>query len=109
MFFVRQGDELVTPDGEYKLRTHARNADCDLGCAIHNPSNHFMNRANWRYNWRFDRGILERLDPELGVGHPDPDGLAYLTRIGEDAKVAGNHGCWIRNGYMACSEEAWND
>ena len=40
-------------------------------CTIHNRSNHNM-RA-WAQSWRSDRGIMERICPAHGVGHPDPD------------------------------------
>lgn len=58
-------------------------------CVIHNPSDHHM--RDWPLNWRADRGLMERLCPEHGVGHPDPDGLAYLVSIGDTS--AGVHGC----------------
>jgi hypothetical protein len=60
-------------------------------CCLHNPSDHHM--VDWEMNWRPDRGIMERLCPEHGTGHPDPDDIAYLKRVGRDADAEGIHGC----------------
>lgn len=51
-------------------------------CCIHNPSDHHM--RSWTMHWRDDTGVMERLCPEHGVGHPDPDDAAFNVRI---------HGC----------------
>lgn len=40
-------------------------------CTVHNRSSHHM--RSWPQHWRGDRGIMERIDPETGIGHPDPD------------------------------------
>jgi hypothetical protein len=40
-------------------------------CTLHNRSNHHM--RGWKQHWRDDRKIMERICPEHGVGHPDPD------------------------------------
>lgn len=56
---------------------HAK-ADCiGRNCVIHNPSAHHMH--NWDINIRTDReyALAERLCPH-GVGHPDPDALAFI-------------------------------
>jgi hypothetical protein len=45
-------------------------------CVMHNPSDHHM--RDWPYNWRDDRGLMERICPH-GVGHPDPDVRGDLT------------------------------
>lgn len=57
-------------------------------CCIHNPSDHHM--RDWPMHWRDDTGVMERICP-CGVGHPDPDDLAYNIKIGQDWK--GVHGC----------------
>jgi len=58
-------------------------------CCLHNPSKHHM--RDWPLVWRADKGAMERLCPEHGVGHPDPDDAAYNERIG---KAYNNiHGC----------------
>lgn len=62
-------------------------------CAIHNRSNHAM--RGWPQYWRDDRSLMERICPEHGVGHPDPDHLtAYEARHGMDAAYGESiHGC----------------
>lgn len=57
------------------LRVHNQ-ALCaeDPSCCIHKPSRHPL--AGARMNWRGDRGLMERVCVH-GVGHPDPDDLAY--------------------------------
>ena len=57
-------------------------------CVMHNPSNHHM--RDWPTNWRGDRRLMERICPH-GVGHPDPDDLAFHERQGRDGQ--GVHGC----------------
>lgn len=55
-------------------------------CCIHNPSEHPLRERplNWRGH------VMERIC-EHGIGHPDPDDLAWRDRIGRDA--SGVHGC----------------
>lgn len=61
-------------------------------CPIHNPSDHRM--KDWPTHWRDDRGLMERIC-KCGVGHPDPDDLAYKERVrGKTyAKMESIHGC----------------
>lgn len=40
-------------------------------CWVHKPSAHHM--RDWDVVWRSDRGMLERICPDHGTGHPDPD------------------------------------
>jgi hypothetical protein len=73
------------------LRTHTP-ALCEADtfpCSVHRPSLHHMRL--WPMHWRHDRGLLERICPEHGTGHPDPDDLAYHVRNGRDYQ--GVHGC----------------
>ena len=60
-------------------------------CAWHNPSDHHM--VDWPRNIRFDRPdmLTERIC-EHGVGHPDPDSLAYLEGMTGET-WHGVHGC----------------
>lgn len=66
----------------------------EKACCIHNPSDHPM--VGFRRFWRGDRGLMERICPH-GVGHPDPDALAYKQSVmSESAYKAGAydvHGC----------------
>lgn len=77
------------------LKTHARRDCLGQHCVIHSPSGHHM--ANWNINIRLDKHALaERLCPH-GVGHPDPDSLAFYERVWLDKMFAqyalGLHGC----------------
>ena len=91
------GDELVSPEGDYILRTHAASNACwENGCVIHNPSKNAM--SDFPLNWREDRGIMERICPH-GVGHPDFDSAAYFDRNGMSHMNV--HGCCS---YGCCAE-----
>lgn len=46
---------------------------------------------DWPQFWRDDRGLMERICSH-GIGHPDPDDLAYKIRTGGD-DAEGVHGC----------------
>lgn len=62
---------------------------CDgTPCVIHHPSNHHM--QYWPLLYRSDTGLMERTC-EHGVGHPDPDSLAWHVSQGRD--YMGIHGC----------------
>lgn len=61
-------------------------------CCFHNPSKHHMNK--WPMHIRLDRGGLTERKCAHGIGHPDPDSLAWLNRMGsEDEGVHGCDGC----------------
>lgn len=57
-------------------------------CVLHNPSDHHM--RDWPTLWRADRRLMERTCSH-GVGHPDPDDLAFHRR--HDRDWQGVHGC----------------
>jgi hypothetical protein len=59
------------------------------GCPVHHPSDHPM--ADWPARWRGDRGVTERVCRH-GVGHPDPDDMAYRKAAGHRG-AQGIHGC----------------
>lgn len=69
--------------------THSSTACAGQHCVAHNPSHHGM--RNWKLNWRNDKGQMERICPEHGVGHPDPDDLAWHEANGREWMV--EHGC----------------
>jgi hypothetical protein len=81
---LRQGDRL--------LRGLHDPAACEgRACVIHRPSAHHM-RA-WPLVWRADRQLMERTCPH-GIGHPDPDDVAYRRDTGTpDPAVHGCDGC----------------
>jgi hypothetical protein len=66
--------------------------DCDGPCPVHSPSNHHM--RGFLLFWRDDRKIFERICSH-GVGHPDPDMLAFLLETGGSKVMQREsiHGC----------------
>lgn len=74
-------------------RWHEEIDDCrKFGCCIHNPTDHHM--RGFALNWRSDRQLMERICPH-GVGHPDPDHLAWVRRTkGKNSDIMDRvHGC----------------
>lgn len=88
--------EIYTTGTGQRLRVHSRDDCKGDNCVIHNPSSHKM--VNWPTHWRDDRYLMERICPH-GIGHPDPDDLAYkalLVKEGKskiNLKYEGVHGC----------------
>lgn len=82
------GDLVALANGEV-LRIHGK-GDCDgTPCPFHAPTKHHM--VTWAMQWRGDAGMVERLC-EHGIGHPDPDSIAFLeTRY--MGKFVGVHSC----------------
>ena len=82
----------IQEPGPHVLRVHAASKCAgDDTCCIHKPSEHHM--RGWAMNWRGDAGVMERLCPH-GVGHPDPDALAFQIRSGNEwAAIHGCDGC----------------
>lgn len=74
-------------------------------CPMHNPSDHHM--RGWPVIWRDDRGILERICPTHGVGHPDPDQYPYWDALGI-GDVMAVHGCCLccRPGHVPAAHSA---
>lgn len=61
-------------------------------CVIHMSTDHHM--MYWDLLWRDDRGLFERLCPEHGVGHPDPDQFHYWEETNQlHQKIHGCCGC----------------
>ncbi len=75
-------------DSGLNLRVHALGRCAGETCAIHNPSFHSLTMAP--FIWRADIGIMERRC-DHGIGHPDPDDLAYRRRF--DPNASSVHGC----------------
>lgn len=77
-----------------KVRIHDRETCGGKLCPFHKPSKHHM--AKWPKVWRTDRrdSLIER-KCEHGVGHPDPDSLAFIrSRDGDkSAERSEQHGC----------------
>lgn len=77
------------PDGSKMTNIHPVSDEClEFGCVVHSPTPGPM--SNFPYNWRMDRGIMERICPH-GIGHPDSDSAAYFERTGRGYENV--HGC----------------
>jgi hypothetical protein len=76
-------------DGQVIYNVHPFNKCSGRNCVIHNPSEHSLSDAPLL--WRSDKGIFERTC-EHGIGHDDPDDLAYRLSTGGEY-VSGAHGC----------------
>jgi hypothetical protein len=66
-------------------------ANCSgQACVFHNPSKHGMN--DWPVNVR-ESNLIERMC-DHGIGHPDPDSVAYFDRMNQRGfDVHGCDGC----------------
>lgn len=82
-FTLREG---VVLHGVHEL------ADC-IGrhCVIHNPSEHRLSGAP--LNWRSDTQVMERICPH-GIGHPDPDHIAYVRSLTPEHDCEGSPKLW---------------
>lgn len=75
--------------GGVLVNVHAPSACAGRHCCLHNPSDHPLREAP--LNWRDDRGVMERIC-EHGIGHDDPDDLAFRRASGHP-DTGGVHGC----------------
>jgi hypothetical protein len=88
-------NEVYTDRMERILKFHPKDK-CTPPCPFHAPSDHHM--TTWPIEWRADRMMVERIC-EHGIGHPDPDTLAYNRKLEKDigdyigAATDGIHGC----------------
>lgn len=71
-------EDYITGTGQ-RIKVHNKKDCKDRNCCIHNPSDHHM--KDWPTHWRDDRGLMERICKH-GVGHPDPDDLAFKELMG---------------------------
>jgi hypothetical protein len=60
------------------------------GCSIHHPSDHHM--RDWPMVWRDFHMYFER-QCSHGIGHPDPDDMAYQRALNGRDDLIGVHGC----------------
>lgn len=79
--------------GQVAVRTHTEEKCEGEWCCIHNPSDHPLRDAPMVI--RMDKQALVERTCEHGIGHPDPDSLAYFIReTGDAARYdLGIHGC----------------
>ena len=81
-------ETYITGTGQ-KIKVHDQSKCKGQFCCIHNPSDHCMKDSPT--HWRDDRKLMERICKH-GVGHPDPDDLAYKER-NNLPDSSGIHGC----------------
>ena len=79
-------------DGTGQLIFHHEADTCRGPCPFHSPSDHSM--VDWSLHLRADLPVplMERICPH-GVGHPDPDSLAFLAARFDEGAAYGVHGC----------------
>ncbi len=87
-------EKYTTGTGQ-KILVHNKETCKGQYCCIHNPSDHHM--KDWPTHWRDDRGFMERMCSH-GVGHPDPDDLAFKYAMAKkfgrgDVTFESVHGC----------------
>ncbi len=89
-------EQYTTGTGQM-LWVHPKAECMGPNCVIHNPSDHPM--RSFPTHWRSDRALMERICPH-GIGHPDPDDLAFKakqfggTDVGKrHLKYESIHGC----------------
>lgn len=87
---VLEDGSFITGTGQKLRGVHSPDQCEGEYCCIHNPSDHSM--KDFPTHWRADRGIMERICPH-GVGHPDPDDMAFITRTRGEGHMEGVHGC----------------
>jgi hypothetical protein len=85
-------EELVEIEGTPLARSHGllhhRQVDCRGGhCPFHAPSDHPLNDSPMNLR---SSGLIERMC-EHGIGHPDPDSVAFMKEHGQNG--FGVHGC----------------
>ena len=83
--------DKFTDDSETEWKTHKLEKCAGDPCSIHNPSDHPMKDARIVLRTdSFKYGLVERIC-EHGIGHPDPDSVAFYASIGSHGM--GIHGC----------------
>ena len=85
--------DLISTPTQGVVKTHGEDRCAGQPCCVHHPSEHHM--REWPLVFRLDRDALgERICP-CGIGHPDPDSLAYMATgmSADDAAFLGVHGC----------------
>lgn len=89
------GTVLLYGDKIKLWNVHPVEACAGKPCVLHNPTDHHM--RSWRLHWRGDRKIFERLCPDHGTGHPDPDQFDYWDSTDQEwQSLHGCCGCCVR-------------
>lgn len=103
LYFRNDGAVLVKNNYRPSFIMHNVHSEDDCAgeyCVLHNPSNHLMRDFDLLLR---ETTLMERVCSH-GVGHPDPDSLAYFTR-NFPGSALDIHGCC---GYGCCmTDEEW--
>lgn len=95
MKFDKESNTFIDDSNRKWHQVHQETEACARrGCVIHSPSDHHM--KDWPLVMRPRGGhLLSERICNCGVGHPDPDYLAYiLDSFGEnESKNESIHGC----------------
>jgi hypothetical protein len=83
-------ETYTLPDGTLLRGVHSRLKCAGRPCVVHNPSDHHM--RDLPLHWRDDRRMFERICRH-GIGHPDPDALAFQLSLPTGDDGWGVHGC----------------
>jgi len=84
--------DLVAVRGGILTKVHRAGLCAGTNCWVHNPSEHHM--VTWQIDWRERKRTAERLCPH-GIGHPDPDDVAFNARSGRDVVAHSCDGCCV--------------
>lgn len=89
-----------TDDADMVWKVHKKDRCAGEFCAIHNPSDHALKDAKLIMRTdSFKYGLVERIC-EHGIGHSDPDSVAWYASIGSHGMgVHGCDGCCTVGGY----------
>lgn len=71
------------------ITTHSAQSCAGQHCVVHNQSNHHMKKWPMYIRWDME-ALVERICSH-GIGHPDPDSVAYFIANGQDYMSV--HGC----------------
>lgn len=96
---MRPGMEEYTTGTGQRLWVHSRERCTGEHCVIHRPSDHSM--REFPTHWRDDTKVMEQICPH-GVGHPDPDDIAFKrAKLGDSGAWA-----WTVHGCDGCCNDA---
>ena len=87
MTYIGPGAWVDPIGGEVWSHVHAESACRGNPCVVHRPSKHSMSHLPRHLR---ETGLVERTCPH-GIGHPDPDSLAFFEHCG--IKGFDIHGC----------------
>lgn len=94
-YFDPETNKFHVHEGLTLEKIHDESKCAGRACIVHNPTDHSMRDfpLHWRPGWEpfsIKPSHFERICPH-GIGHPDPDDLAYHDEVGNE--MMGVHGC----------------